>query len=379
MDKSAFFRDLFRCCRSGCAAILFLFPLLLWFGRAEGQTLSDSSATAINLGLRGHYGFIIPHISEVRHISDTHPWGIELDLSWHFGSRKAWEYLQTYPRLGTALSYYNFGNPDVLGNAYSLLFYAEPFLSAHKNFSFSFRLGGGVAYLTRTYHAETNPDNLFYSTAISFPLAANLMANYKISETLLLRAGATYQHISNGGIRQPNKGINFPTLSAGLDYTLRPAAFPEREPAEDSETRKERTYSLALFGSFTDSPTNSQEHLPLFGAVIKGSQRINRLSALTLGAEWVADYVVKEKIRQRGADADFQRGALLAGHELVIGRARLSQELGVYLYAPFPTPDPVYQRYGLSFRFGPRLFLGFNLKAHRVSADFLDLRIGTFL
>lgn len=345
--------------------------------QAPGQTLSDS--TALNVGLRGHYGFIIPHISELRHISDTHPWGLELDLSWHFGSRKAWEYLHTYPRLGASLAYYNFGNPEVIGNAYSLLFYAEPFLSAHKNFSLSFRLGGGFAYLTQPHDPETNPDNLFYSTAISFPLAANLMTNYKISETILLRAGATYQHISNGGISQPNKGINFPTFSAGMDYALQPAAFPERTPKGEVSYSKNRTYTLAAFGTFTDSPTNSEEHLPLLGAVIKGSQRISRLSALTLAGEWVADYTLKEKIKQDGADTDFRRGALLTGHELVIGRARLSQELGIYVYAPYEAPDPVYQRYGLTFRFGSRLFLGFNLKAHRFSADFLDLRIGIHL
>ena len=358
---------------------LFLLSLLLIPTLASAQASPDSSTTALNLGLRAHYGFIISHISRLRHITNTRPRGLELDLSWHFGSREAWEYLQTYPRLGASLAYYNFGNPDVLGNAYSLLFYAEPFLSAHKSFSLSFRLGGGFAYLTQPYHTVTNPENLFYSTAISFPLAANLMANYKISETLLLRAGATYQHISNGGLNQPNKGINFPTFSAGVDYSLRPAPFPERAAEGGPAVTKDRRYFLAVFGSFTDNPVKPEEHLPLLGGMLKGSQQLSRLSAFTLGAEWVADYALREKIRESGQDTDFQRGALLLGHDLVIGRARLSQELGIYLYAPFTTPDPVYQRYGLTFQFGPRIFLGFNLKAHRVSADFLDLRIGTRL
>ena len=37
--------------------------------------------------------------------------------------------------------------------------------------------------------------------AICFPLVASLMANYRLNRHLLLRAGLSYNHISNGGAR----------------------------------------------------------------------------------------------------------------------------------------------------------------------------------
>lgn len=175
---------------------------------------------AVTIGLYGHYGFVIPHTREIKNIADSYPWGISADLSIHFTDSASWQYLHAYPRLGATLAYYNFDKPDVLGSAYALIVYAEPFLAAHKDFGLSFRMGLGIAYLDNVYHPETNPDNLFYSTKISFPLVANLMTNYRLDDYFLLRAGATYKHISNGGIRQPNKGINFPSLSIGVDYAL---------------------------------------------------------------------------------------------------------------------------------------------------------------
>ncbi|WP_224997255.1 acyloxyacyl hydrolase [Cesiribacter sp. SM1] len=356
--------------------MLLLLTTSTLYAQQATVTENNSKSTAINVGLQGHYGFIIPHSSTIREVADSNPWGIEADLSFHFTSAKAWQYLQGYPRLGASLAYYNFNNPDVLGNAYSLVFYAEPFLSAHKNFSVSFRLGGGVAYLTNPYDEETNPQNLFYSTRFSFPLVANLMANYRLNELLLIRAGGTYQHISNGGINQPNKGINYPTATLGINYAIRPATFIERQPQSEEEQGDKQNYLLALIGSRHDRTDQPEEQANLIGVAAYVSQRIGRISAVTAGAEWIADYTIKKELESRGEDKDFQRGALLAGHELQIGRIRFNQQLGVYVYAPHKGRDPVYQRWGLEYHTPKLLFFGINLKAHRHVAEFLDVRVG---
>ncbi len=354
---------------------LLLFCLMPVFVGAQ-QDSESNSRSAINLGLHTHYGFIIPHSSAIREIAASNPWGIEADISIHFTNAKAWHYLQGYPRLGASLAYYNFDNPSVLGNAYSLVVYAEPFLAAHKDFSLSFRLGGGLAYLNRVYDEETNPDNLFYSTAISFPLVANLMANWRVGQKFMLRAGGTYQHISNGGLRQPNKGINFPTASLGFNYSLRPATFPARHSQQDQEHQEPRRLLVALITSYHDRIDDPARQAPLFGVTTYLSQRIGRISALTAGAEWIADYVIKKDLESRQLDKGFHRGALLAGHELQIGRIRFNQQLGVYVYAPVKAKDPVYQRWGLEYHTPKKLFFGINLKAHRHVAEFVDARIG---
>ncbi|MFD3000457.1 acyloxyacyl hydrolase [Pontibacter toksunensis] len=339
----------------------------------------DSSRVAVSIGLLGHYGFIIPHSREIREVSDSNPWGTEVDVGFHFTDAKAWQYLQAYPRLGVSLAYYNFDNPEVLGSAYALVAYVEPFLSAHKDFSMSFRLGGGLAYLNNVYDPETNPENLFYSTAISFPLEANVMANYRLNRHFMLRAGGTYKHISNGGLRQPNKGINFPTATLGVHYALQHASFPERQPSEANTAQNERSYLLALIASYQDRSDDPTKQLPLLGLTAYVSQPLGRLSALTAGAEWIADFTIQKQLEQNGEDTDFQRGGLLAGHEFRIGRFRFSQQLGFYVYAPHAARDAVYQRYGLEYHTGSKAFFGINLKAHRHVADFLDARVGVRL
>ena len=336
----------------------------------------DTGRTAINLGLHAHSGFIIPHSKTILAISGTNPRALEADISFHFTGTEAWQYLKSYPRLGVSLLYTDFGNPQVLGHAYSLLAYAETFLTAHKSFSLSIRLGTGLAYLDNIYHPEKNPQNLFFSAPISFPLVANLMGNYQVSRQVLLRAGLSYNHISNGGLRQPNKGINYPTLSAGLNYALRPAHFRARPRSTFLMGEKKQELLLALIFSYPDRGDSRSQKAPLVGTAAYVSRRVGRLSALTAGAEWIANYALRPMVRQQPGRPDFQRGAILGGHEWRIGRIRFSQQLGLYVYAPYRARDALYQRYGLEYHSGRKLFGGLHLKAHRQVADFLDVRVG---
>ena len=361
-----------RNCAKAFLPALLLLPTVL-FAQEKSDTLTT---TAISIGLHGHYGFIIPHSSEIRQQANSNPRGVEVDVSFHFTNRKAWEYLQGYPRLGASLAWFNFDNPLVLGNGYSLLLFTEPFLSAHKKFSMSFRLGLGFIYLDTPYHPDINPENLFYSTSISFPLVANLMANYRFHDRFLLRLGGTYNHISNGGIQQPNKGINYPTFTAGINYTLRPSAFPERQPSEGRAAEKKRHYLFALLGGAKDSWQSDIKKLPILGLTAYASQRIGNINGLMAGFEWVADFSIREELQDKGIRKNFQRGALLAGHEFLIGRFRFNQVFGLYLYAPHKARDRVYQRYGLEYQTEKKLFFGVNLKAHRQVADFFDVRTG---
>ncbi|WP_245905084.1 acyloxyacyl hydrolase [Pontibacter mucosus] len=364
------------CKKTSLALYLLLLFTFLLSPAAPVAAQTEATKPALNLGLRTHYGFIIPHSDAIREVSYSHPRALELDLSLHFTSEKAWQYLQGYPRLGASFSYINFDNLQVLGDAYTFILYVEPFLSAHRRFSLSFRFGAGLSYQSNVYDSISNPQNQFYSTKIAFPLTANLMGNYILNDTWMLRAGGTYSHISNGGIRQPNKGINFPMATVGVDYALRPADFPERQQQKYSPQAPERYYLFALLGTGKDGRIDASEKFPLLGLTAYASQRVGRLSALAVGAEWVADFSLKNELEEKKEDTDFGRGAMLAGHEFYIGRFRFNQMLGIYVYSPHKARDPVYQRWGLEYHTARGLYFGINLKAHRHVADFLDVRVG---
>jgi len=342
---------------------------------SQKQKVKETEKLPFSLGINTQYGFIIPHSQSIQSVSDSNPYGIQINFNWLNINKSAWNQCLCYPRLGFSAAYFNFNNPTILGSAYALSFFVEPFLTYRNKINFSYKGGFGIAYLTQIYDPETNPQNLFYSSAISFPLHLSFTLNYQINEHVNLRATATYNHISNGGIKDPNKGINFPTAGIGVDYTFKKFQLPEYKENEKSIESPSKFHFLIL-GSAKTYDANSKKRYPLYGFEAGYRYQFARLSAVMGGVEWVADYTIKERISREGYPHDFTRAAFLAGHVFVIGNFNFSQMLGVYFYSPQKAKDPVYQRVGLTYQFTERYFFGVNLKTHLHVADFLDFRTG---
>ncbi len=356
---------------------IFLIAYIVTVGLVSAVAQTPKDAVPLALGIRGHYGFIIPHSEFIQDQADSNPWGIELDASIHLVGEKTWARFASFPRVGATLSYINFDNPEVIGSGISLAAYFEPTLAIRNRLNFSFRMGTGITYLTRPFDLETNPENQFYSSALSFILVANVMANYRISPTLQARAGVFYNHISNGGIKQPNKGINFPTASIGLEYLINPYDFKAR-PKTDWRTLHTDRFRVktAFFGTAKTLNNEDTRRYGIVGLTGYGSYIISRMSALTAGLEWVADFAQRARLRKQELDNDFNKGSFNIGHELLLGKFTFSQQVGFYWYRDTFDKPFYFQRYGLEYAINSKYFVGFNLKAHGDIADFLDFRAG---
>jgi Lipid A 3-O-deacylase (PagL). len=186
-----------------------------------------------------------------------------------------------------------------------------------------------------------------------------------------------YNHISNGGNREPNKGINFPTLSIGFDKYLEPVKFISREKATSKIPEKRSVFKFALLGTAKKPFPEESKRFPLFGIYFNWSYLLGGKSAFTTGLEYVNDRSLREFLKRTETSyPDHKKIGYLVGHEFQLGRFRFSQQLGIYIYSPAKAKDPVYQRWGLDFFVLKRFYVGTNLKAHRHVADFMDFRVG---
>jgi hypothetical protein len=364
----------------------FLLIVLFWIcsynpGFAQNDAADPENARISYYGGRIHYGSMIIHSRAIKDIGTAYPIGMELTVGNHNTSQRAWNACNCYPKTGIILGFWDFDKPRILGNAFEAKAFIDPVFGAGNNVSFSIRAGTGFAWLTNPYDPATNPYNFSYSTHIAFPLLFGVSADIKLSPKLKMNLGLIYNHISNGGLREPNKGINWPTASLGIDFLPEGISFPEREISDWRKDASSRMMtSLFLFGTAKQLSHEELEKYPIFGAEIRQSYRVSRLSSLSLGLEILYDGSDREEInRQPSVDSDFKKAGLLAGHAFLLGRFTFSQALAVYLYNPYNDKDPVYQRYVLNYSFGKRLEAGVGLKAHRHVADFLDFRVGVKL
>jgi hypothetical protein len=332
------------------------------------------------LGAKPHYGFVLIHSRDVRPVKDSYPYGLSVEVSWHYNSKKAFERCLCFPRLGVSTSFWDYDNREILGRGINSIFFIEPFYGITNRAKFSFRAGAGVAYANQPYDEVSNPDNLSYSTRFSFALQVAATINWWIAEKIMMNVSANYNHISNGGMKQPNKGINYPTASVGLDYYIRSAAFKKFPQTDWRDDISQKTrYVISAFATTRDMKIDDkQKKYPAAGLNIRGSHRVSRLNAITGGVEIMGDWKNRELLKMRGEHPEHFMAGLFVGNDFLLGRFIFGQQFGAYLYNPVGGRPDVFQRYHLEFMINKQFFAGLGLKAHGHVADFLDFRFGIF-
>lgn len=328
-------------------------------------------------GFQSHYGFIIPHTSAIEPVSHTNPYGLELSFSKINTSYESWKVFHRYNISGIQLAWYNFQNPRIVGSAYALSFFTEPVLGKRGKFLFSIKAGGGFSYQTKIHDYVTDSLNKFFSTRISFPLHLSVRFKYMIFPQTFLTISGNYNHISNGAMRIPNFGMNFPTASLGLEYF--PGSFPDishvyTEPRDVKKT--DQYIHLQILGGYKYV---YGEPVKAFGASVRYTRQLRTFYALNGGFELLMDGGVKRMVKIRDLSVDYKRFALTAGQDFFLGKIIFTQYIGIYLYSPYKAKRPVYQKYELSYRLKPDFNIGCYLQAYTSEADLFGISLNYHL
>jgi hypothetical protein len=319
------------------------------------------------IGSQAHYGFIIAHTAKIEPVSHTNPYGFELNFNWLHTSFDSWKVFHTYNISGFRLAYFNYQNPDIVGSSYMLTAYTEPIIKKGDRLIFSVRGGGGISYQTKIYDYENNDLNRFFSTKISFPLHLSANIKYSISENLFLTLSGNYNHISNGAMRLPNMGINFPTASMGLE--LFPGTFPSLDRGYVGGGNSRLSQSYILVQAITGYKVVYGISTWSWGVSSRFTRQLRTFYAINAGFELIMDKGIQKVIEIEERNVDYKRFALTAGQDFFLGRIVFSQQIGFYLYSPYKAKNPVYEKYELDYRIRPDFLAGVYLKAHTSDAE----------
>ncbi len=369
-------------------------PARLWFwaflavtgATSQASAQSDSVATigrtakqeplfAVGLGLQ--HGFIFAHSVDVQNTKGARPTGIETIFSWQRNDSSTFALCNCYPRQGLLLAYYDY-DVGLLGKSGTAAYFLEPTYRIGNRVFLSFKGAAGLSYLTNPYNSISNPGNQSYSTRVSAYLLFGVGSWVRLSERWWLNPSVNYQHISNGGMRKPNKGINWPTAGMAVSYLPNYRPWYTGTRTTEKYWRNYATrYDGTLFGNMRRgyNAAGNRERYPLFGFALQAGKQVGRLSMLTLGAEAYHDAELQAKLRREGFQASPVKAGLLLGHEFLLGRFLFSQRLGGYVFDQTPYYNRIFHRWGLQYRLNRQFSASFNLLAHRQVAEFVDFRL----
>ena len=359
------------------------FPIAITVN-ATGQekNIGDTSVVKaprdiFSIGLGVQHGFIFAHSAAVQNTKGAHPTGVELNFGWQRNDATVWNLCNCFPKRGLMLAWYDYDS-KVLGKSLGASYFLEPVYRLGEKTFFSFRGVAGLAYLTNPFDSVHNPGNQSYSSTIGGYLLFGIGLSFMIKEKWLLNGSINYQHISNGGLRQPNKGINWPTAGISLIYQKNPMPYYTGIRSREKFWKHYSTrWDIGVFGiAKRGTDENGNRHrMPLIGGSLQGGKQVGRINMLTLGAEVYWDQSLGKQLKRDSIEASAVRAGLLFGHEFILGKFLFSQKLGVYVFNQTPYHDAVYHRWGIHYRINRHWGIGFHLKAHRQVADFVDVRI----
>lgn len=362
-----------------CLSLLFLLPVLTGTAQQDTGSLRSGGPRKNNIfsvGAGVQRGFILAHSQAVENTKGANPTGLELIFSWQRNDAAIWNLCNCFPRKGLLLAYYDYDR-EILGSSFTAGYFLEPVYRLGKGVFFSFKGIAGLSYLTNPHDSLHNPTNQSYSTALSGYLLFGAGIWIRLNDKWWLNGSVNYQHESNGGLRQPNKGINWPTAGIALSYSPRPEPYytgirTKKRYRGDYSTR----WDISMFGIAKRAidEDGSSRRLPIFGLGLQASKQIGAIHALTAGTEIYTDLALRAQLKQDSIKVSHVRAGLLLGHEFLLGKFLFSQRIGISLLDKTPYFDKVYHRWGIHYRINEHLGAGINLQAHRHVADFIDVR-----
>lgn len=357
------------------------------------ETLSAQldSTERWSLSLAPHGGFVIAHHKSMAHLVQGHSSGGYLYAKRLVNGSKYWHEAYNMPEHGVDVTFTNTGNPQQLGQQFSISYllnlplngkrYAEDYLRiSSPGYHHWLGLGLGFGYSTKSWDLETNHQAAVLGSqgnvAISLQYSARLMM-LKWGE---VRAGFRLSHLSNGAFQLPNLGTNNASLFVGYVVGRTRSSYMKIIP----EPKWERyLFSFGLVGGFKEipPPTGRKYATGVFSSLAE--KRVSYKSAFGLGLDVLFDSSTKPLVAQRrdilirNAEA-IQVGALLS-YSLFFDRFSLKIQQGFYLRDQQRINTMLYHRVGLRYALGRQWYAQLTLKTHFAKADYGELGFGYVL
>jgi hypothetical protein len=350
--------------------------LLAQSSSPAGSADSNTTNSIFSAALGVQHGFIFAHSPSVENTKGANPTGVEFILSFQRNDASSWELCNCFPRRGLLLAYYNY-DTKILGSSYTAAYFLEPVYKITNRSFFSFRGAAGASLLTNPYDSIKNAGNRSYSTRLNAYLLLGVSAWFHIQPQWWLNASLNYQHESNGGMKQPNKGINWPTAGVAISYQPQNTTYRTAEKSSSKNWIDEPLrWDLTIFGIARKGvdANGKRKKLGLFGGGLQVAKQVGRMNNLTTGFEIYRDASLKAQLEKDSLPLSPLKAGISAGHEFILGKFLFSSRLGVYIIDQTPYYDLLFHRWGLMYRINKKAAIGFNLQAHRQVADFIDLR-----
>ena len=346
----------------------------------QGDTLSV--AVPLSVGFNYQYGFTMNHNAAMAALNTKHFSTYELSLQRQTVGKSYWEYKCAYPAFGVTFMYSELANPQYLGRMFGLYPYLDVSLFSWKrDKKIIFTVGLGLAYGTKPYDRFDNYKNISYGSHLNVLARFGLKGNVRIFPKTDINGGVNFTHVSNGTTKEPNFGLNTPTVFIGLSYQINDASGERIVYKEETPSKYPYRLQIDTYGGYKNVSFMSGS--PVY---FVGELNVNLLKRYRFARSWGAgfalsmDYakmqILKDKGEFSGKAISYMIPSVKAIHQFHINKLYIGTELCYMIYSKENQKTNVYANLTTGYYINEWLTAGLSLRAGFFFADYIGFGLG---
>lgn len=336
------------------------------------------------------WGNMLKHTEKIVGPVAQNAFGMHIDFLYQSSGRKHWHHATRFPTFGFGIAYLNTNN-KVYGSAIGIYPLLKIPILKTAQFRWDAQIAMGGAYINKKFDrtAAIQKHNVAISTHLNnySPLSTDF--EYNISEKVHLTAGAYFTHLSNGGFKLPNLGMNMYGVYIGFRYFPYGDQLKRYEAAGTPKVYKTNWGMMARSSiAYKASGPVGGPRLPSYlvdASVYKKYQSHKRVN-LGIAYQYHGYKYFFEKAN--GADHEYSKAAahqlaLYLNHEFIFGNFGLITQLGYYIHNPVTESMRLYQKIGGQYylyqndrTFLKTAYVNLLLKTHTSNAELFEVGLG---
>ena len=352
------------------------------YGIRETERDTLSVVAPLSVGFTYHYGYTINHNAAIAALNTKHFSTYELSLQRQTVGKSYWEQKCNYPAFGVTFMYSELANPQQLGRMFGLYPYVDAALvSWRNNNKICLTLGLGVAYGTKPYDRFDNYKNISYGSHLNMLVRLGLKGNVRIFPKMELSGGIDLIHISNGTTKEPNFGLNNPSLFLGLNYQINDVSGEKIVYPDEPRPKYPYRFQIATYGGYKD--TDFISGTPVY---FVGDLHVNMLKQYRFARSWGAglelymDYanvqILKNEGKFSGSAISYMVPSVKAIHQFHFNRLSIGTEVCYMVYHKDDKKSDIHVNLTAGYDVNDWLTAGMSLRAGFFFADYIGIGLG---
>jgi len=355
--------------------------LLSLFSKVQAQNDSLKHKFSDNLFISAQYGggILLAHRASLASLVNEYPYNFSIEIGKSTWGDKSWQQIYKYPSLGIGYLHTSLGNETIFGHADAVYAFMDSPYFRKGQFSFNFKFGLGLAYVSNKFNLEENIYNIAIGSNFNYLVHFNFDFKYNLlDDKLFLKTGLGFNHMSNGKMQTPNLGLNLLDWHLSAGYYL---GQRKNRITKKIQKRDKHIFMAIVSGGVKEFTEPNLGKYFAGNITLEYEHPVGNKIAFGAGTDYFYDGVIHQKL----IDLDDTKASLHAGrlgvhasYSINYSKISFIVQLGVYINPYYKDDGLIYDRIGFRYKITNHIVLNTTMKTHWGRADIIEFGMGYY-